>query len=139
MARHLEEIQFMQKALIVDDSRAIRSILSKMLSKQGFTNVQASNGVEALQVLQQEADEISLICVDYNMPEMNGVDFVAQARTMPRFRETPVMMITTETHLDFMHRAYAAGISEYLMKPFTESMVCEKLDILGLLQEKTFA
>jgi two-component system chemotaxis response regulator CheY len=126
----------MQRALIVDDSRAIRSILARMLGKQGFANIQAENGAVALQLLERETEDISLVCVDYNMPEMNGVDFVEHLRRSPRFNMVPAMMITTETHIEFMHRAFAAGVSEYLMKPFTEAMVRDKLDVLRLLPEE---
>lgn len=129
----------MPKALIVDDSRTMRSILARILGTMGFTNVQAGDGSEALKRLSEETEEISLICVDYNMPEMNGVEFLQAMRKLPRFREVPTMMITTETHVAIMQSAFAAGVSEYLMKPFTQAMVREKLDILGLLQEEAFA
>lgn len=126
----------MPKALIVDDSRAIRSILKKILERNGFSTVQAENGAFALEVLRGESEPLQLICVDYNMPEMNGIEFLERARTMPMLDSVPAMMITTETHVELMRRAFAAGVNEYLMKPFTEMMVREKLDILSLLPEQ---
>lgn len=126
----------MQKALIIDDSRAIRSILKKILERHGFATVQAENGQHALEVLHAESDPLQLICVDYNMPEMNGIEFLERARELPMTEGVPAMMITTETHVELMRRAFAAGVSEYLMKPFTELMVLEKLDILSLLPEQ---
>jgi two-component system chemotaxis response regulator CheY len=123
-----------QQALIVDDSKAIRSILARMLGKHGFANVQAGDGTDALTLLRSGPYELSLVCVDYNMPEMNGIDFLLQMRTMPGLESVPVMMITTETHMELMERAFAAGVNEYLMKPFSEAMVREKLEILDLVQ-----
>lgn len=128
----------MPRALIVDDSRAIRSILRKILERQGFSTLQAENGVEALQLLRSMVETLHLVCVDYNMPEMNGIEFLEQARELGAVDGVPAMMITTETHVDLMRRAFAAGVSEYLMKPFTEAMVREKLDILGLLPEQVY-
>lgn len=126
----------MHRALIVDDSRAIRSILKKILERNGFATTQAENGRHALEVLGAESEPLQLICVDYNMPEMNGIEFLEKARALPQADGVPAMMITTETHVDLMRRAFAAGVSEYLMKPFTEVMVREKLDILSLLPEE---
>jgi two-component system chemotaxis response regulator CheY len=126
----------MPKALIIDDSRAIRTILARILERLGFSNVQAANGIEALEKLKNE--EVSLICVDYNMPEMNGVEFLVEMRKSLG-RTVPAMMITTETHIKIMQKAFEAGVSEYLMKPFTEDMVREKLDILNLLPREPCA
>ena len=128
----------MSRALIVDDSRAIRTILRKILERYGFATMQAADGVEALALLGESAEPLQLVCVDYNMPEMNGIEFLEQARALNSLEGVPAMMITTETHVDLMRRAFAAGASEYLMKPFTEAMVREKLDILRLLPEEVY-
>ena len=123
------------EALIVDDSRALRGILGKMLMRQGFTVFQAENGVQALKSLEGEAHGVGLLCLDYNMPEMNGLEFLKRMREIPAFHDTPVLMITTETHLEFISKAIAAGSNEYVMKPFTEDMVVDKLRMLGLIPE----
>lgn len=123
------------EALIVDDSRALRGILGKMLMRQGFTVFQAENGVQALKSLEGEAHGVGLLCLDYNMPEMNGLEFLKRMREIPKFHDTPVLMITTETHLEFISKAIAAGSNEYVMKPFTEDMVVDKLRMLGLIPE----
>jgi len=122
------------QVLIVDDSKAIRSILARMLGKYGFTNLQAGDGTDALTLLRSEPYDLSLVCVDYNMPEMNRIDFLLQMRTMPGLETVPVLMITTETHPELMERAFHAGVNEYLMKPFNEAMVQDKLEILDLIQ-----
>jgi two-component system chemotaxis response regulator CheY len=126
----------MIEALIVDDSRALRGILGKMLSRHGFTVFQAENGKQALKSLEGEARAAKLVCLDYNMPEMNGLEFLTCMRQMPEFKDLPVLMITTETHLEFVSKAIAAGSNEYVMKPFTEDMVVDKLRMLGFLPEE---
>lgn len=124
-------MQTSQKALVVDDSRAIRGILSRILTSQGFTVLQAADGQQALASLNGEASDLSLMCVDYNMPGMTGVELVRAMRADARFRETTVIMITTETHLAAMEQAFAAGVNEYVMKPFTADMLLEKLTLAG--------
>ena len=126
----------MSKALVVDDSRAIRSILGKILARNGFEVCQAGNGVEALRALEGEAADISLLCADYNMPEMNGVELIAHMRAMPRFADVPVIMITTETHMASMQAAFNAGANEYVMKPFTADMILDKLRMLGVVADQ---
>lgn len=121
----------MKKALVVDDSRAIRGILKKMLAEYGFEVLQAGDGVEGLHALKGEAADISLLCVDYNMPNMNGIELLRNMRSISRFNEIPAIMITTETHLSSMVAAFQAGASEYIMKPFTAEMLAEKLRIVG--------
>ncbi|MGC8550414.1 MAG: response regulator [Acidobacteriaceae bacterium] len=123
----------MRTALVVDDSRTVRAILSRMLARYGFDVKQAGDGAEAWQQLCQDTKDIALVCADYNMPEMNGMDLLKKIREVPGMQSLPVLMITTETHEDAMNRAFAAGVSEYVMKPFTEEMVTDKLRMLGLL------
>lgn len=125
----------MTKALVVDDSRAVRGILGRILTRNGFTVREAANGVEAMKELEGEAADIALLCVDYNMPEMNGIELLRRMRRMVRFERLPVVMITTETHLESIAKALSAGANEYLMKPFTEDMVLDKLRILGVLAQ----
>jgi two-component system, chemotaxis family, chemotaxis protein CheY len=115
------------KALVLDDSRAMRGVLSKILVRLGFEIVQAGNGVEALAVMDREGAEIELILADWNMPEMNGLEFVKALRTQVKFAATPVIMVTTETNVDQMLEALSAGANEYIMKPFTAEMVEAKL------------
>jgi two-component system chemotaxis response regulator CheY len=125
----------MSKVLVVDDSRAIRGILTRILTRNGFEVCQAENGVEALKALEGEAADISLLCADYNMPEMNGVELIRNMRAMPKFVSLPAIMITTETHMASMQAAFDAGANEYVMKPFTSDMILDKLRMLGVLTE----
>lgn len=117
------------RALVVDDSRAIRHCLVKMLSELGFEVEAAGHGREALAQLSAGLD---LITVDWNMPEMNGLEFVQAVRLDRAFDQTQIVMVTTETELAQVERALQAGAQEYVMKPFTRDMLAGKLLALGL-------
>jgi two-component system chemotaxis response regulator CheY len=123
------------KALVLDDSRAMRSVLAKMLAHFGFETVQAAQGLEGLAVMEREGGTIGLVLSDWNMPEMNGLEFVQALRAQERFAAVPVIMVTTETELDQMLLALSAGANEYIMKPFTADVVEEKLRVLGLMPQ----
>ena len=123
----------MAQAMIVDDSRAIRMILRKTLERLGYDVVQAANGKEALDQLQTGSDVVSLCLVDWNMPEMDGLDFVKNLRSNPRFQSVLVMMVTTETEADHISMALEAGANEYVIKPFTDEIIEDKLRLLGAL------
>ena len=120
--------------MVIDDSRAIRLILSNTLSELGYEVCQAVNGKEALAAAQQQAGGISLFLVDWNMPEMNGLEFVKRLRADSRFSSVPLMMVTTETEISQMTDALEAGANEYVMKPFTKEIIADKLRLLGLIQ-----
>lgn len=119
------------KAIIVDDSKAMRLILKRIVTELGFTAIEAGNGKEALDIL-VTAGPVELALVDWNMPVMNGYDFVCNVRKLAERKQMRIMMITTETDADHVTKALAAGASEYLMKPFTKEAIADKLTILGL-------
>jgi two-component system, chemotaxis family, chemotaxis protein CheY len=120
------------RVLIVDDSRAMRGILRRMLSGLGFMVAEASNGREAFdRLLAGEAAD--LVLVDWNMPELNGYDFIVAVRSDPMFNRLRLMMVTTETEMPQVTRALAAGADEYVMKPFTPDVISGKLALLGLV------
>ena len=118
-------------ALVIDDSRAIRLILSRMLRDLGFDVDEATNGREGLARL-VDGETPDLVLVDWNMPEMTGIDFVIAARKPPYSSKARLMMVTTETEVPQMVRALEAGADEYVMKPFTREAIVEKLQLLGL-------
>ena len=124
----------MGTALVIDDSRAIRMILGRTLNRFGYEVCSAANGREALDMIGQQDLTLSVILVDWNMPEMNGLDFVKTIRADPRYREVPLMMVSTETEIEQMYRALEAGANEYVMKPFTDEVIADKLRLLGVLQ-----
>jgi two-component system chemotaxis response regulator CheY len=125
----------MAKAMVVDDSRTIRRILAATLGELGFVVCQAENGRDALETLDRdrEADPVTLALVDWNMPEMNGLEFVKRLRADPRNAGVVVVMVTTETAVEQMMEALAAGANEYVMKPFTKDVIQDKLRLLGVL------
>lgn len=119
------------RALVVDDSRAIRSIIGKTLVELGFRVSEAGSGRAALEAL-PALGPVDLILVDWNMPEMNGYDFLCAARRDPALDGTVIVMVTTETEMGQMQRALEAGANEYVMKPFTPDVLREKLQLVGL-------
>lgn len=123
----------MPQAMVIDDSRAMRMILSRTLSAFGYEVVQAVNGKDALAQIHQNAAPVALFLVDWNMPEMNGLDFLKNLRAEPRFQSIPVIMVTTETEADQMLAALEAGANEYVIKPFTSETIEDKLRMIGLL------
>ena len=122
----------MAKALVVDDSRAVRMILAKTLKELGFEIREAANGREALEVMEVEGTAVSLVLADWNMPEVNGLDLLKQLRQIPELSRLVVIMVTTETELDQMAAALEAGANEYIMKPFTKDILVEKLELVGI-------
>lgn len=118
------------QALVIDDSQAMRRILSRMLVGTGFQVIEASNGSEALKLLKQPTP-IDLILVDWNMPVMNGIEFIRAVRSDSNFDGIRLMMVTTETGADEINMALKAGADEYVMKPFTTETITEKLRLLG--------
>lgn len=109
-------------------------ILSRTLMKLGYEVCGAGNGREALDYLDQHAPDLALVLVDWNMPEMDGLEFVKRLRSIPRYAAAPLMMVTTETEVQQMTRALEAGANEYVMKPFTDEVIAEKLRLMGVLQ-----
>ncbi len=120
------------RALVIDDSKAMRIILKQILQSVGATGVEeAGNGKEGLEKL-KTMEKPDVVLVDWNMPEMNGLEFVRAVRGNPTYRTLPLMMVTTETESSQMGKALAAGANEYVMKPFTKDVIQEKLKILGI-------
>jgi two-component system, chemotaxis family, chemotaxis protein CheY len=123
----------MRKALIVDDSKMTRKIVGTILRELGFTVCEAMNGEDALKVIESEKASVELVLVDWNMPEMNGLDLVKQLRLDPELASLKLIMVTYENERDLVASALEAGANEYLMKPFTKDMLRAKLDMVGVL------
>lgn len=121
----------MQRAMVIDDSRAIRMILGRTLANLGFEVSAAKNGREGLEALEQNSDRVSVILVDWNMPEMTGIEFVRAVRSRAAYRDITLMMVTSETQPEQIMEALQAGADEYVMKPFTEQIIADKLRLLG--------
>jgi two-component system chemotaxis response regulator CheY len=122
------------QAMVIDDSRAMRLILARIAGQLGFDVVQAGNGREALERLAELETTPELALVDWNMPEMNGLEFIVAVRKEPRYKSMTLMMVTTESEQGQIVRALAAGAHEYVIKPFTPDAIVEKLALLGLVR-----
>jgi two-component system chemotaxis response regulator CheY len=120
------------KALVVDDSRAMRLILTQMLKECGFEVSEAKHGKEALEHLSSHTDT-HLALIDWNMPEMNGLQLLEALKGDTRFSSLRRMMVTTESEMGFISKAMEAGAHEYVMKPFTIAVIQDKLRVLGLV------
>jgi two-component system, chemotaxis family, chemotaxis protein CheY len=121
------------KALVIDDSRAMRMVVRRIVAGLGFEVVEAGNGEEALAVL-AASEPVDVALIDWNMPVMNGLDFVVAVRAQREHRNLTLMMVTTESERSQIVRALAAGAHEYLLKPFTEDALVSKLALLGLVR-----
>jgi len=120
------------KALVVDDAKVVRVSLGRMMKQLGYEVLEAADGAQGVTQVEANSD-IDVIMLDWNMPVMNGYDFLLDLRKRPEHAVSPrVIMVTTETGIGQMLKALAAGADEYIMKPFDKDMVCSKLDILGL-------
>ncbi len=122
----------MATALVVDDSKTVRTILSRTLKELGFEVREAANGREALDLIEAEKTAMELILLDWDMPEMNGLDTLKQLRNTPEFSSLIVVMVTAETEMDHIAEALEAGANEYVMKPFTKDIIVGKLQLAGI-------
>jgi two-component system, chemotaxis family, chemotaxis protein CheY len=122
----------MARALVVDDSRAMRAILSRVLQECGFEVREASNGQEALEDL-DKGEPPALALLDWNMPTMNGFELLTHIRSRRHYDDMRVVMVTTECEPEQMSRALLAGADEYVMKPFTAEMLRDKLALIGVV------
>jgi len=120
------------RALVIDDSRTMRRIVADILAGLGFDTSLAGNGREALDLL-DAGDAFDLACIDWNMPVMDGLEFVVAVRARREWRDLTLIMVTTEGEHGQVVRALAAGAHEYVMKPFTPDALASKLALLGLL------
>jgi two-component system, chemotaxis family, chemotaxis protein CheY len=120
------------KILLVDDSRAVRLICRRVMTSLGFESLEAENGREALEIVGAHP-EIEAILLDWDMPVMNGLDFLKVLRAQPRLVQPGVIMCTTRNEASRIAEAMEAGASEYIMKPFNEDILRSKFQEAGVL------
>lgn len=121
------------KVLIVDDSGPIRKIMGRMLRRMGLETLEAAHGKEALVQLEKHPD-IGLLMVDWNMPEMNGIELLEAINEKRSSGVRPtIVMVSTENEMSKILVAMEKGANEYIMKPFTEEILTEKLALLGIM------
>jgi two-component system, chemotaxis family, chemotaxis protein CheY len=121
----------MKTCLIVDDSRVIRKVARQIFEALGFVCEEAENGQIALDFCKNKLPEFVLL--DWNMPVMNGLDFVKAMRQLPNGSTPAVVFCTTENDMKHIQEALSAGANEYIMKPFDADIVRGKLMQLGLI------
>src|SRR3979411_205195 len=119
------------RALVVEDSKTIRTILCAYLRKMDIQALEAADGREALERM-KGMSPVDLVLVDWNMPVMNGIDFIRAVRELHIYDPLPLIMVTTNSESEHMGTAMDAGANEYIQKPCTLEALRERLDLLGL-------
>lgn len=121
------------KLLVVDDSSTMRRIIKNTLARLGHKDVlEGADGVEGWSVIDSNPD-VDMLITDWNMPEMNGLDLVLKVRSDERFKDLPIIMVTTEGGKTEVITALKAGVNNYIVKPFTPQVLKEKLGaVMGI-------
>jgi len=117
--------------LVVDDSLAIRKVARMILEHLGFRVTEASDGQEAMAWCRAAMPDAILL--DWNMPQMSGIEFLRQLRAEPLGKGPKVLFCTVENDLSHINEALKAGANEYIMKPFDGDVICAKFAEVGLL------
>lgn len=114
------------KVMIVDDSRIMRRVVEQILEMLEHDAVHATDGEDALDRLKEHSD-VGLILLDWNMPRMNGIEFLRKVKSLDDYAHIPVIMLTTETERRKMIEAIEAGARHYLTKPFQPEELATKI------------
>lgn len=119
-----------RSALVVDDSRAQRSMLRRLLTEKGFDVFEAGDGSEGVDHLAR-LGPVDLVLVDWNMPVMDGLEFIKTVRSNQDYERTQLVMVTSESEPAHIARALMSGADEYAIKPLTMDGLADKLTLLG--------
>ena len=122
-ARHIGGLVLSHRVLLVDDSHTMRAYACAALDADGIEVTEARTGFEAIKILPQKP--FDLIITDINMPDINGLEVIRFVRSHGRYREVPVIIISTEGREEDRDRALALGADEYLVKPFSPDRLTE--------------
>jgi len=122
----------MKECLIVDDSSVIRKVARRIMEEVKFNIREAENGAEALESCRKNLPD--LILLDWNMPVMDGLEFLTELRKDPSGGVPKVIFCTTENDMDHITQAISAGANEYIMKPFDKEIILSKLKEVGLIE-----
>jgi two-component system chemotaxis response regulator CheY len=121
------------KILSADDSGMIRKVIKNAVDVLGYGFLEAKDGQEALDVLEQEYPDVGLILLDWNMPRLNGLEVLKKVKADDRFKAIPVMMVTTEVERAKVIEAISAGANNYVMKPFShEDLMAKIMQSMGM-------
>ena len=122
----------MKTCLVVEDSGVVRKVARRILEEMGFFVMEAEDGEQALEICKHALP--TAVLLDWNMPVMDGYEFLGNLRRMPRGDMPKVVFCTTENGIDHIARALAAGADEYIMKPFDKDIVADKFREVGLVE-----
>ena len=121
------------RILSVDDSRTIRYTVKNIVEVIGIELLEAEDGIEAIKVLEEVNGEVDLILLDWEMPKMNGYEFLQQVKQEKKFRNIPIIMLTTVSQKEKMIEAIRAGAKQYITKPFSsETLLTKIVQALGI-------
>lgn len=121
----------MKTVMIIDDSKPIRNQVRNFFEPMGFAVIDASNGDDAFKKL-EDSPEITLFVVDVNMPGINGLEFCRQLKEKPKYKETPTIMLTTESGPDLIAKARPLGVKAWVLKPFEPGPLMKALELIGI-------
>lgn len=113
--------------LTVDDSTTIRRLVKRICEELGHTVLEAAEGFAAMAILAERSSEVSLIILDWNMPGMTGLEVLKNVKSDPALKHIVVMMLTSESDMNHVKHALAAGAQNYLTKPFDSKMLALKI------------
>ncbi len=116
-----------RKVLVVDDSRMMLRIIAGAVEMLDYKPVKAPGGKVAMSILEQYYHDIALVLLDWNMPEMDGMDVLLAIKSDERFASIPVMMVTTESEAENVVKAIRAGAQNYLRKPFSQQDLATRI------------
>jgi two-component system chemotaxis response regulator CheY len=117
------------KVLVVDDMMTMRKLVSKSLKEMGFSDIiEAADGAKGWEAVANSAPAVGLIVSDWNMPNSTGIDLLKRVRSESRFKHLPFILVTAEAEKVQVAEAIQAGVSGYVVKPFTSESLKEKLE-----------
>lgn len=116
------------RVMIIDDSKVILSMVEGMLKEQGHSALKALNGREAIDLF-KAGEKVDIILLDWNMPVVNGPEFLEAVRN-EKLTDAPILMMTSENKMEYITKAISLGAKEYIMKPFTEDILFSKIDMV---------
>ncbi len=117
------------RAMVVDDSRAMRAVLGRMLRSCGYEEIwEASSGVDAFREIRDHGSP-DVVLVDWHMPRMSGIEFIRRARNSGLIDDAPLVMVTSESSVEKVTEALESGADEFLMKPFTQDALVQKIEL----------